>query len=109
MGSFQKAIAAEHAYFANPIRGLMVWDAAVRAEKRDLALHDRELGVKLQQALQEQPAEHTIAGREAGVTLLASYGVCMPAVQLLRHPALQPGTCTAVCTARSAPGALEGH
>ena len=66
MDSFNKALAAEHSYFVNPIRGLMVWDADVRAEKRDLARHDRELGVKLQQALQEQPAEHTIACREAG-------------------------------------------
>jgi hypothetical protein len=62
MTSFQKALAAEHGYFVNPFRGLMVWDAAVRAGKSDLANHDQLLGLKLQQALKQPPAEYTIAG-----------------------------------------------
>ena len=66
MDAFTKTLAAIRSYFTNPLRGLMVWDAAARAEKRDLAIHDRELGIKLRHALQDQPAEHTIAGRETG-------------------------------------------
>ena len=62
MESFNKSLKAMHPYFANPLRGWMFWDDAARAEKEDLAWHDRELGKKLQQALREPPAEHTIAG-----------------------------------------------
>ena len=62
MEAFTKALAAMHGYYLNPLRGWMFWDAAARAEKADLTVHDRELGKKLQQAMQKPPAEHTIAG-----------------------------------------------
>ena len=91
MDSFNKALAAEHSIFVNPIRGLMVWDADVRAEKRDLARHDRELGVKLQQALQEHPAEHTIADR--AFCLRSRKLHALPELYLSCHPVLKPGTC----------------
>jgi hypothetical protein len=66
MDAFHKTLAAESRFFINPFRGLMIWDATVRADKSDMAEHDRQLGLKLQQALKHHPAEYTIAG-EAGM------------------------------------------
>ena len=70
MIAFNKSLSAMHSYFVKPFRRLMFWDAAARAEKLDLALHDRELGKKLQQAMQEAPAEHTIAGGARPTSLI---------------------------------------